>query len=131
MPHASPAQTERSFGFTVGPAFGLLAALLAWRGRHELAIGAAGLAAALALLAWLKPSLLRIPNAAWWRLAHALGWVNSRIVLSVFFLAVLTPVGLALRLAGRDSLRLRRRQGSGWTPYPERIRDPKHYERMY
>jgi len=64
------------------------------------------------------------------RLAHVLGWVNSRVLLTALFFLVLTPMGLVLRLAGRDPLRLRRREGSGWSPYPPRFRDPKHYERM-
>jgi hypothetical protein len=87
---------------------------------------------ALLVPALTKPSLLRIPSALWWRLAHGLGWFNTRLVLSAFFFLVFTPVGLAMRLCGRDPLR--RRWGlrrPGWFPYPERVRDPKHYDRMY
>jgi hypothetical protein len=37
------------------------------------------------------------------------GKIASRLLLAALFYAVVTPLGLAMRLAGRDSLGLRRR----------------------
>jgi hypothetical protein len=34
----------------------------------------------------------------------ALGWVNTRILLGVVFFGLITPMGLAFRMAGRDLL---------------------------
>lgn len=74
----------------------------------------------------------RILRAWWMQLAHALGWINARIVLSAIFFLVFMPVGLIARLVGWDPLRRRWPSGqSGWVPYPERHQDPTHYERMY
>jgi len=48
------------------------------------------------------------PIAVIWRgLSHLLGAVMSRVVLTVVFLLVVTPIGLLRRLLGKDSLRLR------------------------
>ena len=35
---------------------------------------------------------------------HALGWVNTRIILGIVFYGLLTPMGLAMRLFGKDSM---------------------------
>jgi hypothetical protein len=125
-------QHERSFGISVGSVCGLLALITAWRG-HPVAPWVLGsMAAWLIGFGWLRPSSLRIPSRLWWRLAHALGWVNTRVLLSVFFFLVVTPTGLVMRVCGWDPLRRRRAgRGSGWLPSPLRHRDPKHYERMY
>ena len=123
---------ERSFGLSVGGVLALLAVVLAWRGRPAVAAVAGVLAVLLVAPALMHPALLRVPSALWWRLAHVLGWVNARVLLSLTWLLVLTPVGAVLRLAGRDALARRRRTGvPGWLPYAERQRDPRHYERMY
>lgn len=39
--------------------------------------------------------------------ARALGWVNTRVLLRLVFYLVLAPLGIAMRLAGRDALRLK------------------------
>lgn len=129
---AGQSGTERSFGLSVGAVCGLFAAYGLWRGHARPAAVWAAVSLTLLVPALTKPSLLRIPSALWWRLAHALGWFNARLLLSAFFFLVLTSVGLAMRLCGWDPLR--RRWGlkqSGWLPYSERVRDPNHYDRMY
>ena len=129
---ATPPVKERSFGLSVGAACAALALFAAWRGRVLPSWILGSVAAALVVPALARPTLLRAPSAVWWRAARLLGWINSRVLLSACFFLILTPVGIALRLCGRDLLRLKRhRQGSGWLPYPERVRDPKHYERMF
>ena len=126
------APSERSFGLSVGAVCLLLAGYACWRG-HAAAARSVGLLGLVLLSAGtLKPSLLRVPSALWWRLAHVIGWFNIRLLLSAIFVLIVTPVGLVLRLAGWDPMRRRRaRIQSGWMPYPARHRDPKHYERMF
>lgn len=131
---------ERDFGLSVGTVCALLAAYGWWRGAPAPASadggpGAlapwilAGVAVWLIGFALVQPSLLAIPSALWWRLAHMLGWVNSRVLLSALYFGILTPVGLLKRAGGWDPLRLKRTRASGWVAYPSR--DPKHYERMF
>lgn len=129
-PRPAPRE-ERSFGLVVGGAFALLGALAAWRGKAFWPYPAA-LGGTLVLLGLLAPGLLRVPRALWMRLAEAMSFVMTRVILAlVFFLAVL-PTGLVRRLLGKGSvLRKRPASGSFWVPYPERQRDPKHYERMF
>jgi hypothetical protein len=81
-------------------------------------------------LGTIAPSTLRVPNRIWWRFAQLLGWVNTRILLSIFFGIVLTPVGVVTRLFGRNQLSGWQRE-TNWRPYPARRGDPRHFERLF
>ncbi len=126
-----PRNPERSFGVSVGGVLCLIALALVWRGRITRAEAVGGVGAVLLLLGLVQPSLLKWPSAAWWRFAKALGYVNARILLTVLFGLVLTPLGLIWRITGNDPLSRRRERWNGWSAYPARYRDRKHYERMY
>lgn len=122
--------SERAFGLSVGPASIVFGGLLAWRGHPRAAVVAAGIGFVLLVGALVAPALLRGPNRVWWRFATILGWINSRILLTAFFLVVLTPAGWVMRLVGRNPLRSAG-TGSNWTGYNDRRREPRHYEHLY
>lgn len=64
-------------------------------------------AVAVHVLNMVQPHLYR-PIAFLWRiLAEPLGAISAKVLLSIAFFGVLTPVGLLMRLFGRDSLKLR------------------------
>jgi hypothetical protein len=44
----------------------------------------------------------------WLRLSHILGWINSKILLSVVFVFFLTPIALLYRLLRKDSFMIRK-----------------------
>jgi hypothetical protein len=126
-----PANRDRSFGVSVGVVLLAIAAALWWRGRVGRAEIVGGVGAFLLITGLVYAPLLKYPSAAWWRFSKVLGYVNARILLTVLFSVVLVPVSLVWRLTGRDPLARRRRTWPGWSAYPPRYRDPKHYERMY
>ena len=51
---------------------------------------------------------LRALWKGWLRLARAIGTVNTVLLLTVLYWLVVVPLGLVLRLLGKDPLRLRR-----------------------
>jgi len=53
----------------------------------------------------LSPRILRKPYQAWMQLGHLLGYVNSRIILGLVFIAVLQPIAFVMRAFGYDPLR--------------------------
>jgi hypothetical protein len=53
----------------------------------------------------------------WLRLAHFLGRINTAILLTVVYLAVITPIGLLFRAFGRSPLR-GKGSGSSWIEHP-------------
>jgi hypothetical protein len=124
-------RAEREFGLLVGAVFSLLGLWWFYRGKFAVAAYVFTIAGVvLVLLGAAFPRLLIIPRKLWMKLAEGMAYVSSRIILSVIFFLVLTPIGVVKRAMGWDPLQ--RRSGSResfWHTYP--ARDPNHYERMY
>ena len=57
----------------------------------------------------LAPQALTRLNRLWYDLGMLLGKITSPVVLGVIFFVLITPVALALRLFGRDYLKMRKR----------------------
>ena len=61
------------------------------------------------LLAILAPAALHTLNRVWFKLGLLLGKIVSPVVLGVIFFLVIAPLGVAMRLFGRDELKLKAR----------------------
>lgn len=72
-------------------------------GTRQWVLGAAGLL----LLNMTWPMAFKYPAKLWLGLSHALGTVMSKLILSLLFGVLVTPVGLVRRLMGRDSMQLK------------------------
>lgn len=104
---ARPASRKelRDFGLVVGGIFAILFGLGLPLLKHRAfplwpwAVAAILIAPALAF-----PAALRGPYFLWTKLGLALGWINQRIVLTIIFYAIVMPIGLAMRLFGRDPM---------------------------
>ena len=68
---------------------------------------AVGAGVVLLLLALIRPSLLHGANLLWTRLGLLLHRLVSPILMATMFYLVFTPMGILLRLLGKDPLRLR------------------------
>ena len=132
MPGA-PSSELRRFGLTVGGIFLFLGVLSRWRGHDWPPLVLWALGAMLVLPGLLAPTLLGPVRHHWMRGAALLGEVNSRIILAVFYIVVLAPVGFVLRVFFRDPLdrRLDDGKASNWirrTPAPV---DRARYEQQF
>jgi membrane-associated phospholipid phosphatase len=69
----------------------------------------------------------------WMRLAFVLSWINTRILLLAVFYLVLTPIGLIMKLMGKDPLDQRIESGrtSYWLSKPQKVFIPAEYERQF
>lgn len=107
----SEEREARRFGVILAVLLLGLASFSLWRGH----LGRAGTVATLAVFAAILPfaarglwmRLFRL----WMKLAEGLSWVMTRVILTTFFYLVLTPVGLFMRLARKDLLDQRFRDG--------------------
>lgn len=64
-------------------------------------------AAVLLLWALLLPKTLNPLYKLWMAIGEVLGWINTRIILGVVFVALFFPVGLFMKLLGKDPMRRR------------------------
>jgi len=96
----------RRFGFTVGPVILSLGLLLLW--RHHPAAGSplTSLGSILLILAGFIPTALKYLHGPWMILSLALGWIMSRLLLTIVFFLVITPIGVLQRLFGKRSIEI-------------------------
>ena len=59
------------------------------------------------LIAMAVPLLFKYVAIFWFGLSHLLGTFSSKILLSIIFFLIVSPVGLIRRLLGYDTLKLR------------------------
>jgi hypothetical protein len=107
----------RKFGITMAVALGVIAGIVWWRDKEawRILLGLAGLflVAGLAL-----PRVLSPIEWAWMKLAHYLGTVMTVVLVTIAFLVAITPLGLLMRIFGKDLLNLKfdPKQRSYWLP---------------
>jgi hypothetical protein len=97
----------RSFGLIVG---GIFAVISLWpsliRGQ-EVRLWTLVVAVLLIVPALVLPRSLKLFYRLWMTLGQVLGWINTRIILGVIFYGLFTPMGLVMRLLGKDPMRRR------------------------
>jgi len=118
LSHLPSARELRRFAITVGAAFLALAAFGYWRGRAVVPVVAGALGAVLVVAGSLAPARLGPVYRAWMGLARAISRVTTPLFMSVVYLDVLTPLGLAMRLAGRRPLARHRDAATFWADRP-------------
>lgn len=124
----------RKFGLMVGGILLLVGLFLFWRGHHKsIQIGLWAIGGILVVFGAIAPKLLNPVYVGWMKFAFILGWINSRILLSLIFFLLFTPIGLIMRLFGRDALnrRMNGKSDSYWVKR-EPIKSVKeHSERQF
>jgi hypothetical protein len=109
----------RQFGFIALVGFGILA-VLAWNeslafsyglGEHRqtLSFALAGVGLASALLSAIAPRANLALYLVLTLLTYPVGFVLSYVIMGLLFFGLFAPIGLAMRLFGRDALALSRR----------------------
>ena len=98
----SPAELRR-FGLALGAGLSVLGSILLWRDK-PVAPWILGVAATLLLLAILRPQVLGPLEKVFARVARVVTAGLTYLVLTLTFFLVITPIGLVMRLLGRDPL---------------------------
>ena len=95
----------RHFGLIVGGLFGVIGLWPMLFRAQGPRLWALALAIALVIPALVLPRSLTYVHRGWMAAGEALGWVNTRIILSVIFYALVTPMGILMRRFGQDPMR--------------------------
>lgn len=113
---ALPRRTITSFALIVSGALIVIAALQWRRGASQnVWMTLFAIAAVLLLCAAVAPSVLRPVYRVWMRIGEGLAWINTRIILTLVFFLVVTPIGIVMRLFGRSPIARGRQEQSYWT----------------
>lgn len=121
--------SERNFGIVFAIVSAIISLAPVLRGGSPRIIFLI-LALAFLILAFFAPRLLRWPNRMWFRFGMLLGAIVAPIVMTLVYLVTFVPMGLGIRLMGKDLLSLRRdpQAGSYWI---DRTDPPKSMKLQY
>lgn len=122
----------RKFGLTVGGAFLVITAIIVWRGRLEVAPYVTGAIGGLLVLAGLvAPTALGPVNKAWMGLAHLLSKVTTPIFMGVVYFLILAPIGIVMRLSGKNPMVHAAGDQGYWFDRDETRPEPARMERQF
>ncbi len=91
------------------------------------------LLSAIGLLGLLIPNAIRWFYIAWMIAVWPIGWVVSHVLLALIFFGVILPIGVTLRMLGRDPMRksIDRSAKTYWIDRATEPTDPNRYFRQF
>ena len=78
------------------------------------------------------PQLLKPIYFVWMTFAAILGWIMTRVILSIVFYLVMTPIGMITRMLGEDFLALKKNNSdSYWNHRNSNYETNQDYEKQF
>jgi len=122
----------RKFGLTTGAIVAtLFGLLLPWLFDYSIPIWPWVVAGVLATLALATPTMLRPVYKTWMKVGNVLGWINSRIILAILFYLLIVPVGILMRVLGKDPMRRSLNPDADTYRVPSKPPPKQHLERPF
>ena len=95
----------QKFGITVGTVFVIITGFFFWKEKESFQL-LLTISIFLFVLGIAAPLILKPVYVIWMVFATILGWVMTRVILTLLFYVVCTPIGLILRLSGKQLLEI-------------------------
>lgn len=112
------------FGVTILVGFGIIGGILILAGKPTVGLAMWAVSGAVCVLAIVAPPAAKPLYWLWMGVALVMGTIMGRLVMTLIFFLVLTPVAAMLRWRGRDALALKKPSAATyWTDLPEIDRD--------
>ena len=122
-------KTLRKFGITIGVVFLIFSSWLYYKNVIvEITTIAFVIALFLMISGCFFPTILRRIYRYWMGMAFILGWFVSRILLTILFIFVLTPIAILAKFFKKDFLSLSLNKNSYWI---KKELKSSNYEKMY
>ena len=125
----------RKFGFIMGGMFALIFGLIfPWIGdrtKDTWPIWPFIVMAVFWAVAVVAPQILRPVNEIWIKVGNVLGFINSRIILGVMFFAMIFPIGMLLKLFGKDSMNRKLNKNADTYRIVTKQRNKEHLEKPF
>ena len=122
----------KNFGIVMAIAFGLVGIIMFFKGNflylHSLVLSGAFL-----VLGFFIPKTLLPLQKIWMGIAVVIGFFVSRIILTLLFFLVITPMGLFLKLIGKDILKIKfnHKLNSYWITKETKEFNKEQYEKQF
>lgn len=128
-----PDSTElRRFAISMFVGFAIMGLVAAWRmgeiGKGTIVLWSIGVALAVGTL---LPRLGRAVYLAVYLPTSIIGYITGHVALALIFFLVFTPVGIVMRLFGKDPLQLRLGQDKARWRHLDGVKDADSYYRQF
>lgn len=125
--------TLKKFAFTIGGLLIIAAALLLYYEQLFAVIICATTGFMLVLFHFLSKKILRKIYSVWMLIATILGWLMTKIILTILFFIVVTSIGIITKLSRKNFLDLNRGNGDPtyWNKRSDSVKVKNYYERQY
>ncbi|MGL4398242.1 MAG: hypothetical protein ACRCXD_00105 [Luteolibacter sp.] len=119
------------FTAVIGVAVNGVLGLLGWQGAlpGAVCLVAAGVAILTVVAAAIRPVWFRGFYRGGMRFSFQIGQIMGKVLLTVFFFVLVTPMGLLLRLLGKDLLQLRKTPEKA--TYWQKAKNNRDFDRMF
>lgn len=122
----------REFALTIGAVLVLISGLALWRGK---ASGAYFLISGLLFIGFgaARPELLKPLQKVWMAFSAVIGFFMSRVILAILFYCVVAPIGVVMKLFGKDILdqRVSSVRPSYWRERSAAVKSKESYVNQY
>jgi hypothetical protein len=105
MNQQSAKKELRQFGLIVGAIFSAIGLWPAVVRNENPRLWSLVLGGSLVVLGLALPQSLKHIHFGWMKIGHVLGTINTGIILGIIYYTLITPMGVIMRLMGKDSMR--------------------------
>lgn len=121
----------RSFGLIVAGGFSVIAFWpTLFRGESP-RMAALAIAIVMSATGLIYPPVLRPVFKVWMAIGEVLGWVNTRVILTVVYYGLIVPIGAVLRMTDKDPMRRSFEPDAATYRILRAKRPPSHMQRQY
>ena len=122
----------RKFGITVGLILMIVSGFLFWKEKESFQILITS-GAILLILGVTIPVILKYIYWVWMIFATIIGWIMTRVILSLMFYVIFTPIGFILRLFGKQFIELNwnKTDSTYWKYRTKSIFEKEDYEKQF
>ncbi len=123
----------RTFGLGLAVILSIFAVLNFFKGHQTVAVTLLIFGTVSAVLAILCQPLLKPVYIVFIKIAHVLGWINTRILLGLIFYVIITPIGFILKIFGKDLLdrKIELDKQSYWIKRENVATEKSRYEKQF
>ncbi|NQU66882.1 MAG: hypothetical protein HQ510_02965 [Candidatus Marinimicrobia bacterium] len=122
----------RKFGITIGIVSIVIAGFFYWKNKESfqllLTVGTV-----LCILGAVIPFVLKPVHWIWMSFATILNWFMTRVILSLLFYMIVTPIGLISRMLGKQFLKLKwnKAKPTYWNYHSGGVCEKENYEKQF
>jgi uncharacterized membrane protein HdeD (DUF308 family) len=102
----------RQFGLLVGGVFAVIGLWPVVFRSESPRLWAMIIGSLLIVLGAIAPQSLKQVHRGWMKIGHVLGSINTKIILGIIYYLLITPMGLIMRLMGKDPMHRALAQGT-------------------